>query len=215
MLKGLYIEYLSPTTNLLNKTFHIKEGESARGIRFILHNFTDISSLKFRSVIKINEELYDITDIYTNFDAGYVDVILPCLAKGIYLSEFAVIEGERKLLSGIFKLEYTESLTSSTFHNLNKINGDDVLEKLLNSEKKLDEIIKKTDNLTGFVDKNYIHEQMSSSQVWDIEHNLNKYPSVSIIDSGGNEVLGDINYTSKNHITIKFSSAFSGSAFLN
>ena len=64
-------------------------------------------------------------------------------------------------------------------------------------------------------DKTYLHVQATSSDTWIIPHNLNKYPAVSVIDSAGNEVEGDIIYNSVNQITIMFKGAFKGSATLN
>lgn len=61
----------------------------------------------------------------------------------------------------------------------------------------------------------YIHEQIASSSIWIINHPLKKYPSVDIIDSGGNLVVGDIDYISDSQITVTFSSEFSGKAYLN
>lgn len=61
----------------------------------------------------------------------------------------------------------------------------------------------------------FIHDQIASSNIWIINHPLKKFPSVDIIDSGGNLVVGDINYISDSQITITFSSDFSGKAFLN
>lgn len=64
-------------------------------------------------------------------------------------------------------------------------------------------------------DKNYFHVQSIASTEWIINHNLGKYPSVTVIDSAGTEVNGEVNYTSLNTVTIKFSAAFSGKATLN
>lgn len=64
-------------------------------------------------------------------------------------------------------------------------------------------------------DKSYVHYQRTSSDSWNIVHNLNKYPSVTTVDSADNVVLGDITYISLNEINIKFIGAFSGKAFLN
>lgn len=64
-------------------------------------------------------------------------------------------------------------------------------------------------------DKNYFHVQSTASTEWIINHNLGKYPSVTVIDSAGTEVNGEVNYTSLNTVTIKFSAAFSGKATLN
>jgi hypothetical protein len=64
-------------------------------------------------------------------------------------------------------------------------------------------------------DKHFVHTQNLASNSWSIVHNLNKHPSVSIIDSGNNIVVGDIEYTSLNTITLRFNASFSGKAYLN
>lgn len=61
----------------------------------------------------------------------------------------------------------------------------------------------------------YIHIQATASASWVIVHNLGKYPSVSIVDSAGSEVIGEVIYNSKNQLTVSFSAAFSGKAYLN
>lgn len=67
----------------------------------------------------------------------------------------------------------------------------------------------------GTVDKNYIHRQSSASSVWHIHHTLNKMPNVTVVDSSGNVVIGDISYKDPNYITISFNGAFSGKCYLN
>ena len=64
-------------------------------------------------------------------------------------------------------------------------------------------------------DKNFVYVQATSSDVWEIEHNLDKYPSVTVVDSGGSVVVGEIVYINKNNVRITFTSAFSGKAYLN
>jgi len=61
----------------------------------------------------------------------------------------------------------------------------------------------------------YVFTQSSPSASWSITHNMNKYPSVTVIDSGNNEVIGDVVYSGLNSITINFSGAFSGKAYMN
>lgn len=61
----------------------------------------------------------------------------------------------------------------------------------------------------------YIHTQSSPSDTWIITHNLEKYPSITIVDSAGSVVEGEEKYISKNEIHIFFSSSFSGKAYLN
>ena len=70
---------------------------------------------------------------------------------------------------------------------------------------------------TGFVtpDKFFTFTQASASASWNIEHNLEKFPSVTVIDSANNIVYGNTTYTDENNLTINFSAPFSGKAYLN
>ena len=61
----------------------------------------------------------------------------------------------------------------------------------------------------------YIHNQSTPSSTWVINHNLNKNPSITVVDSGGSEVEGAVTINSLNQITITFCGAFSGKAYLN
>ena len=61
----------------------------------------------------------------------------------------------------------------------------------------------------------YIHRQTSAAAVWRIEHNLRRYPSVTIVDSGNTKVVGDVDYIDENTLTVSFVAPFSGSAYLN
>lgn len=64
-------------------------------------------------------------------------------------------------------------------------------------------------------DKSFTHIQSSSSATWVITHNLGKYPAVAVQDSAGTDVFGEVEYNSIYKLTITFSGAFSGSAYLN
>lgn len=74
---------------------------------------------------------------------------------------------------------------------------------------------KTSDDLGLVADKTYLHHQTIASDTWVIVHNLNKYPSVAVIDSAGNEVIGEISYDDKNQVTLKFEGGFKGVATLN
>ena len=74
---------------------------------------------------------------------------------------------------------------------------------------------KTSDDLGLVADKTYLHHQTVASDTWVIVHNLNKYPSVAVIDSAGNEVIGEVNYDDKNQVTLKFEGGFKGVATLN
>lgn len=64
-------------------------------------------------------------------------------------------------------------------------------------------------------DKSYTHDQTTPSDTWTINHFLDKFPSVSIVDSAGTQVEGEVVYESINQLVVTFSGAFSGKAYLN
>ena len=65
------------------------------------------------------------------------------------------------------------------------------------------------------VDASFIFSQNSNADVWEVEHNLDKYPSVTIVDSGDNIVYAEVQYVDSNNLTIRFNGATSGKAYLN
>ena len=69
--------------------------------------------------------------------------------------------------------------------------------------------------ISSFNNVTFDFRQGVPSATWIIQHNLNKYPSATVVDSGKNVNIGDITYDSKNQITIRFSAPFSGEAYLN
>lgn len=63
--------------------------------------------------------------------------------------------------------------------------------------------------------KHYVHNQMSASSDWLVQHDLGRYPSVSIVDSAGSLVIGEVVYLNTDSLQINFSSGFAGIAYLN
>lgn len=61
----------------------------------------------------------------------------------------------------------------------------------------------------------YIHEQGVASAVWTVQHNLNKYPSVTVVDSADNEIVSEVEYLDKNTVRITMTGASKGRAYLN
>lgn len=59
------------------------------------------------------------------------------------------------------------------------------------------------------------YTQIIASDTWVILHGLGKYPSVTVVDSAGTVVTGDVAYDSINQVTLTFAGAFSGKAYLN
>lgn len=69
-------------------------------------------------------------------------------------------------------------------------------------------------------DITYTHNQSSTSNTWVINHNLHRFPSVTVVDSAETIVQGTVVYNSNKQLTITFFSgggalAFQGKAYLN
>ena len=64
-------------------------------------------------------------------------------------------------------------------------------------------------------DKHFTFTQSTATDTWNITHNLGKFPSVSVVDSGNTIVYGNIDYIDNNSLTITFSAAFGGKAYMN
>lgn len=67
----------------------------------------------------------------------------------------------------------------------------------------------------GGGDASYVYVQSSPSATWVINHNMAKFPSVTVVDSADNVVYGEVLYDSNMQVTITFAGAFSGKAFFN
>ena len=57
--------------------------------------------------------------------------------------------------------------------------------------------------------------QGAPATTWNIQHNLGKFPSITVIDSGNTVVNGEYTYTDNNNVVLSFSAAFAGKAYLN
>lgn len=59
-------------------------------------------------------------------------------------------------------------------------------------------------------------EQATPSNTWNITHSVKRIrPSVTVVDSLNRVVLGQVDYVDDTHITVSFSAAFAGKAFIN
>jgi hypothetical protein len=61
----------------------------------------------------------------------------------------------------------------------------------------------------------YVHNQTTPNIEWTITHTMNKFPSVTIVDSAGSIVEGAVDYINLNSCKITFCGAFSGKAYFN
>ena len=64
-------------------------------------------------------------------------------------------------------------------------------------------------------DYTYEFTQTNPASTWQITHNLNKYPSVTILDSNKERIYAPVNFTNKNSLSIDFSEPVAGTAIMN
>ena len=79
---------------------------------------------------------------------------------------------------------------------------------------------KKTYDVASFYKSNqgsptFVFNQGVPATTWNIAHNLGKFPSITVIDTGDTVVQGEYTYVDNNNVTLKFSAAFAGKAYLN
>ena len=61
----------------------------------------------------------------------------------------------------------------------------------------------------------FTFNQVVASTTWIINHNLGKFPSITVIDTADTVVTGEYTYTDNNNVTLTFSAGFAGKAYLN
>ena len=71
------------------------------------------------------------------------------------------------------------------------------------------------DNTWIEADKTFIFNQAVSATTWNIAHNLGKFPSITVVDTGNTAVNGQYDYIDDNNIVLTFTAPFAGKAYLN
>ena len=61
----------------------------------------------------------------------------------------------------------------------------------------------------------FVFTQGVAATQWSIQHNLGKFPSVSVINNNNVIINGEVKYIDSNNIQLNFSAGFSGKAYLN
>ena len=61
----------------------------------------------------------------------------------------------------------------------------------------------------------FVFTQGVPATTWNIQHNLGKFPSITVIDTADTVVTGQYEYTDNNNVTLTFSAGFAGKAYLN
>ena len=61
----------------------------------------------------------------------------------------------------------------------------------------------------------FVFTQGVPATVWNIQHNLGKFPSVSVINNNNVVINGEVTYIDNNNVQLNFSAGFTGKAYLN
>ena len=67
----------------------------------------------------------------------------------------------------------------------------------------------------GGGDKHYVHNQSIPRATWTVTHNMQKRPAVISVDTADRQIVGAVEYIDDNILTIEFSGAVAGKAYLN
>jgi hypothetical protein len=149
-----------------------------------------------------------ITSLYINTSMVAAINSLPYLQRLIGLN---IIISDRRDISryGVYTLNSLTQVDSSSVYemDLTFILGNSVLTALQYYSIQIDSV----EN----ADKHFEFTQGTPSTQWDIVHNLDKFPSISVVDTADTTVIGSYEYITKNRVILNFSDAFAGKAFLN
>jgi hypothetical protein len=149
-----------------------------------------------------------INNLYINVQMPATSpVALPYLQRLVGYD--IVIQDVRSLgRYGVYKLNSLTLIGSNVYNmDLTYVSGSSTIQALQYYSIQIDEV-------EGF-DSHFEFTQGVPSTSWDITHNLNKFPSVSVVDTGSTTVTGSYEYINKNRVILNFSTAFAGKAFLN
>jgi len=64
------------------------------------------------------------------------------------------------------------------------------------------------------LNSSFTHDQGVAGATWTIDHNLNRYPNVAVLDSSGYSMDPEIHYATLNRVVLTFSPSQSGTAYL-
>ena len=119
-------------------------------------------------------------------------------------------------LTGLRVTVKNNSTSSAGAMTINHLNGSTAIGTASAALASGTNMIGNTSLVAAFADENsYTESVTQNSSVWNLEHNLGRFPAVQVVDTAGSVVIGDIQYVDQNNITITFSAPFQGTAYLN
>lgn len=92
---------------------------------------------------------------------------------------------------------------------------DDLTGRNLPNQHTIESITGLAEALLEVSDKTFVFEQGVASDRWEIQHNLNKYPSVTLVDSANTQFVAQVEYIDENNCVVYMNGATKGKAYLN
>jgi hypothetical protein len=136
-----------------------------------------------------------------------------------YLTSIMDIEshGEEHLSYGLDPIPEATPAHNGLLSIQDKVSIDDMVANFTKVEQSSvnGNIIINGEEKIVFTQPTYVHNQISASNIWTINHNQMRFPSVSIVDTAGDLIMADVRYVDLNTIEIRFSGQTSGKAYLN
>jgi hypothetical protein len=117
--------------------------------------------------------------------------------------------------------QYVKNITESNITNWNTAYGDKIVSGSVSVTPGVNEktmtLVQQDGGVVNitWADTNYVHDQQTASATWVINHNLGKFASIHIVDTAGDEIVGEVKYNSINQMTVTFTSLVSGKAYIN
>ena len=167
-------------------------------------------SISFQNYGGNNTNWSNITTLYVNTNmVGSALNSLPYLQRTIGSK---IIIQDRKDISryGVYTLESLTQVDDTTVYTM-ELSFEEGNATII----ELEYYAIQFDIGTDEGDKFFEFVQGVSSTTWEINHNLNKFPSVSVVNNNDVVAFGEVTYIDLNNLTINFSAGFSGKAYLN
>lgn len=143
-------------------------------------------------------------------------------------AEFSIEENQA--IDTIFTIKASPTKVSQLENDLNFQTEEQVAESIQNAIEPLEEEINtkvetiegtdligvsRSDNTVTFASRTFVFEQGIPSTEWVINHNLNKRPSIELVNTNGERFEAYREYTSNNQVIIRLDNANTGYAYLN
>lgn len=149
--------------------------------------------------------------------------------KEYYIVKVSTFKGNKtahhmEVYCQVFNLGGQSGLQSGTSFDLNnfvpkttRVNGKTLATDITIEKSDIPDLQSDLDSKqnigTNYDDREFSQAFSSDSVV--VVHNFGKYPSVTVIDSAGDEVIGDVVHNSANQLTITFSASLTGTVYCN